>query len=63
MTEGLAPIEMIIDHLTKNGVMNPGRLYEQPFTGFHYEGLEGVFESAAAGEIIEILQLINANAG
>ncbi|WP_320122993.1 DEAD/DEAH box helicase family protein [uncultured Sphaerochaeta sp.] len=56
-------IEMIIDHLTKNGVMNPGRLYEQPFTGFHYEGLEGVFESAAAGEIIEILQLINANAG
>ncbi len=56
-------IEMLIEYLTKSGVMDPGRLYEQPFTGFHYEGVDGVFESAVAGEIIEIILQINSNAG
>jgi type I restriction enzyme R subunit len=56
-------IEMLIDHLTKNGELDPGRLYEQPFTGFHYEGVDGVFESAIAGEIISIIKQINSNAG
>ena len=32
-------IEMIIDHLTQRGIMDPGLLYEEPFTGIHYEGL------------------------
>lgn len=28
-------VENIIDYLTQNGVMNPGLLYEPPFTDLH----------------------------
>lgn len=55
-------VEMIIDHLTQRGVMDAGSLYEEPFTGIHYEGLDGVFPSAVADEIVMIIELINANA-
>jgi len=55
-------IEMIIDHLTQRGTMDAGLLYEQPFTGVHFEGLDGVFPSATADEIVQIVELINANA-
>lgn len=55
-------VEMIIDHLTQKGVMDAGRLYEQPFTGIHYEGLDGVFPDASADEIAGIVEGINLNA-
>ena len=55
-------VEMIIDHLTQRGIMDPGLLYEEPFTGIHYEGLDGVFPSAIADEIVNIIELINSNA-
>jgi len=55
-------VEMIIDHLTQKGVMDPGLLYEQPFTGIHYEGLDGVFPGAAADEIVSILEVVRGNA-
>nr|MDA3896069.1 helicase-related protein [Desulfobacteraceae bacterium] len=55
-------VEMIIDHLTQKGVMDAGLLYEQPFTGIHYEGLDGVFPGAAADEIVHIIEMLNANA-
>ena len=55
-------IEMVIDHLTRQGTMDAGMLYEEPFTGIHYEGVEGVFEDAAVGEIISVIQAINSNA-
>ena len=55
-------VETIIDHLTQKGIMDAGLLYEQPFTGIHYEGLDGVFPSATANEIVNILDQINANA-
>ena len=25
-------VQLIIEHLTRNGIMDPGKLYEQPFT-------------------------------
>lgn len=55
-------IEMIIDHLTRKGTMDAGLLYEEPFTGIHYEGVEGIFEDAAVEEIINVIRTINANA-
>jgi type I restriction enzyme R subunit len=55
-------IEMVIDHLTRKGTMDAGMLYEEPFTGIHYEGVEGVFEDAVVGEIISVIRAINANA-
>ena len=54
--------EMIIDHLTQKGIMDAGLLYEQPFTGLHYEGLDGLFSSAVADEIVSAIDLVNANA-
>lgn len=52
-------VEMIIEKLTQNGVMDPGQLYEPPFTGLHYKGLDGAFGDADAESIIEILRKIN----
>lgn len=55
-------ISLIIDFLTKNGVVNAEMLYEPPFTCFHLEGVSGIFDDAKAESIINILQRINKNA-
>jgi type I restriction enzyme, R subunit len=41
---------MIIEQLTARGVMEPGALYESPFTGLHAGGPDGLF--AGRSEII-----------
>jgi type I restriction enzyme R subunit len=56
-------INQIIDYLTKNGIMDPGRLYEQPFTNDSPLGLDGLFPESAAVDIVNILAMINRNAG
>lgn len=48
-------VEMIIDRLVKNGFVDPGQLYEPPFTAVHYEGLDGAFADADADEIVSLL--------
>jgi type I restriction enzyme, R subunit len=48
-------IDLIIDYLTQNGVMEPGLLYESPFTDFSAAGLDGVFPDQDATGIVEIL--------
>lgn len=53
---------MIIDFLTKNGVVDPGMLFESPFTQFHLEGVIGVFDEDNTHKIINILERINLNA-
>lgn len=52
-------VEMIIDRLVSNGVIEPGQLYEPPFTGIHYEGLDGAFGDADADAIIGTLAQIS----
>ncbi|MCG9524731.1 DEAD/DEAH box helicase family protein, partial [Acinetobacter pittii] len=44
-------IEMMIDHLTQNGVLDAAQLYEAPFNQIHYEGVDGVFDDADADNI------------
>lgn len=52
-------IDQIISYLTQNGTMDPGLLYEPPFTDLHDEGLDGVFGDAGAPKIIHLLEEIN----
>ncbi len=49
-------IEMIIDRLVNNGVVEPGQLYEPPFTSIHFEGLDGAFGDADADQIVGVLR-------
>ena len=52
-------IENIIDYLTQNGIMDPGLLYEPPFTELHKEGLDGIFQDSDADQIIGIVRSFN----
>ncbi len=52
-------IENIIDYLTQNGVMDPGQLYEPPFTEAHPDGLDGVFGDDDADQIVSIVRSFN----
>jgi len=56
-------IDQIIEHLTQNGVMDGSLLYEQPFTNFNPLGLDGLFLETEAADIVQILAMINKNAG
>lgn len=55
-------VEMIIDRLTQHGGIEPGQLYEPPFTAVHYAGLDGAFGDADAESIVSILDGINRQA-
>lgn len=48
-------INLIIDHLTEHGVMDPGLLYESPFTDISPRGPEGVFTGAQVEHLIAVL--------
>jgi type I restriction enzyme, R subunit len=52
-------VENIIDFLTQNGIMDPGILYEPPFTDLHQGGLDGVFNDEDADAIVLIVQSFN----
>jgi type I restriction enzyme R subunit len=54
-------INQIVEHLVKNGVMNPERLFEQPFTDIHSEGLAGVFPNDAE-RILAVIETVNKRA-
>ena len=49
-------INLIIDHLTERGAMDPRRLYESPFTDFDDQGVSGVFPQA---DVVRIVQVLN----
>lgn len=53
-------IDLIIDHLTDRGVMDPRRLYESPFTDFDDQGVNGVFPVADVKAIIQVLDEVRA---
>jgi len=55
-------IDLMIDHLTQHGVMDPGLLYESPFTDLNRLGVEGVFRQDEVQELVEILDTVERHA-
>ena len=51
-------LDLVIDHLTARGVMDPKLLYEAPFTDFDRNGVEGVFEKSDVVRLVQILREI-----
>jgi type I restriction enzyme R subunit len=55
-------INLIIDHLTERGLMDPRRLYESPFTDFDDQGVTGVFSMEDAKLLMQALKQVEARA-
>jgi type I restriction enzyme, R subunit len=52
-------INLIIDHLTERGVVDPGLLYDSPFTDKNDQGLAGVFPMEQSQRVIGVLERLN----
>ena len=55
-------LNLVIDHLTEQGVMDAARLYESPFTGLCPTGPEGLFTTAQVDGIVGVLRHVRARA-
>lgn len=55
-------VNMIIDHLTKNGIMEPEALFASPYTDFNPNGVGGLFSDGDAEKIVQILYSVRTNA-
>lgn len=51
-------IDLIVQHLTENGVMGAARLYESPFTDISQQGPEALFLPARVTEMVRVLEEI-----
>ncbi len=54
-------VNMLIEHLTARGVVDPQLLYESPFTDVDPMGVSGVFSDADALKIVDILAEVRKN--
>jgi type I restriction enzyme R subunit len=55
-------IELVIEHLTEQGTMDPGLLYESPFTDLAPSGPEQVFDLQGARKLVDAIESLNASA-
>ena len=55
-------VNLIVDHLTAHGVMEPARLYESPFTDVTPRGPDGLFAGSDLEELIRALDGVRATA-
>ena len=55
-------VNLIVDHLTENGAMDPALLYSSPYTDFSPRGVDGVFGAPDAAEIVSILRSVSKTA-
>jgi type I restriction enzyme, R subunit len=53
-------MDLMIDHLSENGVLDPARLYDSPFTDIHQHGVGGLFREADVISLIDIVQSFHA---
>ena len=55
-------IDLIVQYLTENGVMEPERLYESPFTDISPKGPEAIFPPNLVTEMVGVLETISERA-
>ena len=55
-------INLVVEELTQNGVMEPGRLFESPYTDINAQGPLGVFPPATVTQIVQVLEGIRERA-
>jgi type I restriction enzyme R subunit len=55
-------VNLIIDYLTQNGVMDPGLLFESPYTDYNSDGLGGMFSDGEARKIVDTLKAVRMSA-
>ncbi|MBU5349150.1 DEAD/DEAH box helicase family protein [Paenibacillus lautus] len=55
-------INMIIDYLCVNGVLEPGKLLDQPFVALHNEGVYGLFDDSTVDEIVSVVHALKEGA-
>jgi hypothetical protein len=55
-------IDMVVDYLTDRGIMDPGRLYESPFTDVDDQGVSGVFTPMEVKLLVDTLAQVKAKA-
>lgn len=55
-------VNLIVEELTYNGVVDPARLYESPYTDHAPTGPDAIFPDADVESIVDILRTIKANA-
>ncbi|MBK8516561.1 MAG: DEAD/DEAH box helicase family protein [Saprospiraceae bacterium] len=55
-------INTIINYLNKNGVIDPKKLFESPFTDINSGGILGLFDEKTSTKIISLIREINQNA-
>lgn len=55
-------ISLVVEHLTKEGVMEPGLLYESPFIDIAPQGPEQVFDEPRIIRLFEVIEEINRSA-
>jgi type I restriction enzyme R subunit len=55
-------VNLIVDHLTEHGVVEPARLYESPFTDLTPRGPDGLFKANEMDELMRTLHAVRATA-
>lgn len=55
-------MDLIINYLTSEGVIEPSKLFEPPFTDLNSSGIAGVFDEKVAVQIISLIEAVNLNA-
>lgn len=55
-------VNLVVEHLTANGAMDPSLLYEPPFTDFAPTGPDQVFDREKVVKLVQRIEALNASA-
>jgi type I restriction enzyme, R subunit len=58
-TEQIEFITMLIEHLTARGMVDPGLLYDSPFTDIAPQGPEQLFDDSRVTQLFRTIELLN----